>query len=565
MSVPQIKAQGKVVDLNQNHYLGAGGEGAVYVKGGIAYKIYHDPAKTIPAKKIAELSAINKDNVLGPIYPITDKRDNPLGFAMRYVDKTEYLCKLFTKGFRDANNVSPQDINIVVKKMQETMAHIHKTGILVVDANEFNFLLSKDLDEPYFIDVDCYQTPHYPATAIMESIRDPQVKNNKFTEVSDWFSIAIVFFQLYVGTHPYKGRHPAYKKDWQTMMEKGISVFNKDVRMPPNTQPWSVVPKGHLEWFKKIFEHGERIAPPDPDQTVVTAGPVKAQIIASTARFLLQLVKTYDSPIKALRYIGGIPVVYTEKSLYLGDKIFFTKPAARPEPKVRFDFVPASANGLPIFLEFNPTLDTIKWMSLDNSAKGEIRATSFFVGNNRLYAVNGDKLIEHTFMNFGLRTVASQLVVSNVFHSHKTFDGLVFQDILGKCWASIPFAEGKAILKHIPELDKARIISAKYQKYVAVVVSEQSGKVRRSVFCFDKSLQSYTLREEAGDIEEVQFVSLDKGVTVATNEDEVELFVDNAKVKAVDDSPVTGGRKIYSTGNEIFITNRNELHKLSMR
>ena len=47
--------------------------------------------------------------------------------------------------------------------------------------------------------VDSYQTAHYPATAIMPSVRDWKVPLHDFSELSDWFSFAIVSFQVFLG------------------------------------------------------------------------------------------------------------------------------------------------------------------------------------------------------------------------------------------------------------------------------------------------------------------------------------------------------------------------------
>src|SRR6478736_593639 len=197
----QFTVNGKNLMLKQSDYKAAGGEGVVYVKNGNAYKIYHDASKMIAVGKIQELSALTMPNILGP-KDIIYHNNTPVGFVMRYVSDTEFLCKLFTKGFRDKMGVTPDQINHLVKGMQDTLHEIHNKNILVVDYNEMNFLVNRGFDTVYNIDVDSYQTPSYRATAIMESIRDRKVKSGKFTKESDWFSFATVAFQMYMGTHP---------------------------------------------------------------------------------------------------------------------------------------------------------------------------------------------------------------------------------------------------------------------------------------------------------------------------------------------------------------------------
>ena len=51
------------VTLTHRDYIAEGGEGAVFRKGGLAYKIYHDSSKMIPVAKIKELQGIKKENV----------------------------------------------------------------------------------------------------------------------------------------------------------------------------------------------------------------------------------------------------------------------------------------------------------------------------------------------------------------------------------------------------------------------------------------------------------------------------------------------------------------------
>ncbi len=566
MNPTKIKAQGKIIDLNQNHYKGAGGEGTIFVKGGTAYKIYHDPVKMIPVGKIKELSVLNQPNILGPQYPITDLHDVPIGFAMRFVDKTEYLCKLFTKGFRDNNSITPTMINSLVKRMQDTLKGIHSNKILVVDYNEMNFLTDKKFSEGYHIDVDCYQTPNYPATAIMESIRDPQVKGNKFTETSDWFSAGIIFFQLYMGSHPYKSRHPDYGKDWQAMMKAGVSVFNKASRLPPNVQDWSVVPKGHLKWFERVFEHGERCAPPEPDQISATAGQVTPIIVNSTAKFNLQLVRAYDGEIEAIRWINGACYVYTDKSIWIDGRLYksHSQVTGFTAKRNKHDFIYVQ-NNAPVVLTYNDLTEKLTWSTLDDKYSGEIEASSYFIANDRLYVVNNNNLVEYSFMNLGVKVLASQQIVGNVFNSHKTFNGMIFQDILGACHASISVKPGEAHLVKFECLNRARIIDAQYSRGVAVVIAEQQGKIYRYTFVFDKSFATFGTRMEESNLQDVQLTVLDKGISVATNEDALEIFHDSSKVKIVDDSPLTNGQKLLSFGNEIYLINRKELHKVTMK
>ena len=122
----KVKTQKDLVALTEKDYKASGGQGVVYCKNGLAYKIYHDPSKMISVAKIQELAVLKDPHILGPIEPLLDPNTNkPLGFTMQYIDGTEFLCKIFTKSFRDSRGISPQDIVEMVSEMQKTLGYIH--------------------------------------------------------------------------------------------------------------------------------------------------------------------------------------------------------------------------------------------------------------------------------------------------------------------------------------------------------------------------------------------------------------------------------------------------------
>ena len=112
-----------------------------------------------------------------------------------------------------------------------------------------------------FIDVDSYQTPGFKATALMDSVRDRHCHNNQFTPDTDWFSFGIVSFQMFIGIHPYKGKHPDLA-DMDARMMQNISALNKAVSVPKVCYAFDVIPQAYLCWYKAVFEQGKRCAPP---------------------------------------------------------------------------------------------------------------------------------------------------------------------------------------------------------------------------------------------------------------------------------------------------------------
>lgn len=247
-----IKNVGNIT-LTDKNYVGSGGEATIYKHQNMAIKLYHDHKKSIPEAKINELSIISATNVCKPLHTVYDSKNRLIGYCMSFIKDTQPICKLFTKSFRDSNSISHADIIDIVKFIQKTIGIIHDDQCLIVDLNEMNLLVSSDFETPIFIDVDSYQTKSFRATAIMDSIRDRTVKNNNWTELSDWYSFAILAFQLYIGIHPYKGKHPKYKaNEWIKRMDDNISVFDKDTSLPAICNDFTVIPSRHLDWLKKM-------------------------------------------------------------------------------------------------------------------------------------------------------------------------------------------------------------------------------------------------------------------------------------------------------------------------
>lgn len=226
-----VQGQGDVT-LTQRDFVASGGEGSVYARHGVAYKVYTDPTKMIPVGKIRELAAITDPNVVKPTNVLLDKAGHPVGYTMRFVPDAHVLCQLFPRAFRDRMGLDHKQMFSLVQRMQAGVSNCHQANVLIVDLNEMNFLVDPKFHEVFFIDADSYQTRSYPATALMESVRDRHMKHSHdFNEGTDWFGYAVTSFQMMCGIHPYKGKHPTLK-GFDERMLANVSVFNKDVSVP---------------------------------------------------------------------------------------------------------------------------------------------------------------------------------------------------------------------------------------------------------------------------------------------------------------------------------------------
>src|SRR5262245_31770094 len=180
------------VELAKSDFKAQGSQCIVYFKQKTAYEIYTDPGNMIHPEKVRELAVLTHPGIIRPQHLILDKGNRVVGYSMKYVDRAFALCQVFPKSYRLRHNFSPDDALHAVRRIQEIVRQVHSQRILIVDLNEMNLLISDDHRDLYFIDVDSFQTPSFPATALMESVRDRHA--NAFSEGSDWFSFAVVSF-----------------------------------------------------------------------------------------------------------------------------------------------------------------------------------------------------------------------------------------------------------------------------------------------------------------------------------------------------------------------------------
>lgn len=557
----KLHIQGKnQVDLVQKDFLTSGGEGSIYVKGGTAFKVYNDSKKMIPVGKIQELSCLTHPNIIKPEDILIDSKNKPVGYTMKFVKDTYALCQLFTKSFRDRNSITPDMMLDLVRKLQDLVKHAHDHNILIVDLNELNFLTSDDFKDIYAIDVDSYQTPSFPATALMESVRDRHNKN--FSALTDWFAFAIVSFQLFIGIHPYKGKHPQLKNIDDRML-KNVSVLNKEVNVPAVCYPFTVIPQVYLDWYRAVLERGDRVAPPNDLQAVATLVQAIKKMSGSN-NFDIQEMCSFAMPIIDVLFSAGMQIVSTTNEIHMGrDKTGCPMGSVVTSPKC------------------NNVINAAVWrrsLKLFNATAREnidlpIEADAVMSYGNRLYVKSATHILEVQFNNEtigGKNMVASTTSVANVLEKATTmYDGAVFQNLLGAVWLSLFPESGSHLQIRVPELDDYKILDAKYDSGVLMVVgSNKSGAYDKLVFRFDNT--AYDLRV-VKDITPsgLNFVVLDNGICVHLNEEEnVEIFSkkkDSAGLNIIDDPEITGDMKLFKMGVKVLVARGEKLYSLTMK
>lgn len=554
----------KKIRLTKNQFISSGGEGSIYASRGTAFKIYQNPKGVIPYSKMKELSSIQNLNVIKPERLVLSNKNKPIGYTMKHIPKTYALCQIFPKAFRDRTGMDIKNVLHLIQKMQTTIIDIHKENILIVDLNEMNFLVDKKFDNIFFIDVDSYQTKSFPATAIMESIRDRHMANKAaFTELTDWFSFSVVSFQMFCGIHPYKGKHPTIKS-MDDRMKANIPVFHKDVKFPKNVLPFDVIPQAYKDWYKAVLFEGKRFAPPtDPVQVIIV--PVTIKTVTGNEDFDITEIVEYDT--KIIRYISinGTRVTITSDDLYIGHKKVFQT----CNKDMHIAITPLLNKVITATLVDG---DVLLYNSTDEEVPTHnIKADDIMSYRDRIYIKNNDMISELNFVEIGKTVHAVPKHVGNVMeNATKFYDGVIIQNVLGSFIASLFPSAGVHYQIQCPEFKGYQIIDAKYRDNVLIVIASQKGKYDKFILKFDDKFSSYSVRE-IKDISYVgiNFTVLDNGLVVHINEnEELEIFSNKkeaATVKVIDNSAISGDMKLFSDGMQVVFAKGKKLYKLEMK
>jgi hypothetical protein len=556
-----LRVNGKVLpQFTDRDFKCKGGEANLYIRNNIAFKVCHDPSKMIPQAKVKELQALDSPLIVKPIDFIFDD-DTLIGFTMKALNDTCVpLVKLFANGFRDANGITNDHIIELVENIKNETHNIHQKKIVIVDGNELNYMIDNDWITPYFIDINCWQTPNFPATAIMPSIRDFKTKG--FSVLTDWFSFAVISFQLFIGIHPFRGTAPGYKKkDLDKRVKDCVSVLHPNVIIPDAARDLKNIPSAYMDWYFKLFEKGERVPPP---ALPGTAGKTQVQVILiqSTNNFEISEIREFPEDILFYSNFYGNSITKTKSKIYVNR----TDYSVTDNVEIMYvmpEMVPIFAKIENDHVEFKP-LDSA--YSVKNIA---IKCTDKMITNNILYLKNKGKIIEMHFEIFGKKIIPTPKKVWRCEEqSSEMFSSVVAQSVLGDAYLVIPY-DSKCKNIKIPELDDYRIIDAKYDNGVCVVIGHKDGQYDKLIFKFDAGAKySFRIIEDV-DYLPINFVTLDNGVCIMINEDDsVEIFlnrIDKDDVKRIEDPDIHSTMKLSKDGISAMFFKGNKLFSIKTK
>ena len=573
-----VQTVGEVI-LSQRDFVASGGEKDVYAHGDTGYAIYL-PGKMIPTAKIKELSVLDHPNIIRPQHLILDKHNKPIGHTMRFIRNAIPFTQIFPKVFKQNHKLTPEKVLAIVKDFQSLVQFVHGKSILIVDLNELNFLLDYDpvsgngFKEIFAIDVNSYHTPSFPNTVIMPSIRD--FHSSYPTETSDWFSWGVVSFQMQIGMHPYKGGNPNFEnlppgERMEARMKKNVSVFNSESTMPGAALPLDLIPTALKQWYIAVFEKGERIPPPKDYEGIVVVTKVK-EIVGSNL-FVITELGVYDSAVTAVYCSGATRIVQTESG-----GIYINNRSGKCPAHAKLGFTPKMNKPVILHMQKENNIGITTYSAVVRSLENDevlykIAADGIMAYNSRFYIRTGLNVLEVCFIEIGNKVLGAVKTIASVLdlpESTKMFDGVIMQNMAGQYVASIFPESGIHHQIKIPELDGYRLIEAKYENKVLVVVVEKRGKYDRFVFRFDDKHSSYDSRKiEDVDYQGLNFTVADHGVCVMMNEDEkIEAFTnkkDSGAVKIISDPAIDGDVSFFHDGSEVLFAKGAKLYSMTMR
>jgi hypothetical protein len=201
-----------------------------------------------------------------------------------------------------------------------------------------------------------------------------------------------------------------------------------------------------------------------------------------------------------------------------------------------------------------------------NFSSGDFAADQVMNYDGTIYVKNGANIYVLVFLG---NIVTVQRVSGVLENATKLHDGVIIQNLLGACYTSV-FNDKACYQIHLKELDGVRIIEAKYDNKVLMVLGFANGKYDKYIFRLSENYQEYDIRleKDVGPVA-LNFVVLPKGVCAHLNEkEELELFSNvrgSASIKVVSDPALNGDMKLFRDGNQVLFAKGNQLYSIALK
>ncbi len=551
---------GAAVTLGRSDFVASGGQGSVYARGDRAYKVYADPTAAVPPGKLQDLAVLAHPDILRPLEPLLDRQGAQVGHTLRFVPDTEVLCTLFARAFRDQQGITPAIALALCDRLRTLVDAAHAASCLVVDLNEMNFLVSRRWKRVFAIDVDGWQTPRFPATALMDSVRDRHGPPGRFDRGTDWFAFAVTAFQLLRGVHPYKGLHPDVQ-GLDARMTANLSVLDPSVTAPPVIQPVDVVPPALQRWFHEVLQEGARSAPPTATGSLPSRPPAPRPA-ASTPHLEVRTLATFDATVRLwVAHRGRVVAI-------AGDRVFVDgRPQPLPHPTATVGFSPRGNRPVLAWVEGG----RLRLFDLldRRPIPCDLAASRVVSSRARLQILSGTQVLEMGFVEGASLLPAPRPLVQVLPRATSLHPGCALQDLLGARWLSAFAGPGLAHQVRLPAFDRARVLHARCDRGVLVVVAAGPSGPRRHVLRFAADHRTWDLRSADAGPGTAEVVVLDSGVALSVDEQgRLELFSarpGDPRLQLIDLPGLADGMHLCDGGGTVVAVRGREVLRLGMR
>jgi hypothetical protein len=553
-----LAPSGTEITLGTNDFVAEGGEGKVYARSGIAYKIYHDPSAAPPEAKIAALARLTAQQVVRPESLLFDDTGQRVGHTMRHVTDAHPLCRLFTGSFRQRHGFTQQHALHLIDQLRTLLLHVHAAGVVVVDLNEMNILVGPQFDTLYLIDVESWQTPKHPATAILDGVRDRHATG--FNEGTDWFAWAVVVFQLLIGVHPYKGKHPSVL-GLDARMCADLSVLEPAVRCPPSARDFKLIPPPLRPWFERVFHQRHRGGPPAIDPRTA---PVILPAVPHGRALRIDVLWRATAPILAVAEHLGTRCAITADGIWLNGAF-----AGAPPPgaqAIGFGGRDARAVVAAVHRGALTLWDTVTQAPIAT----QLAARAVTSQGGRIYVLGPDSVVELRLHSAGTRLVAAPRRVAHIRpHATTLFDGVAIQRAPGMVLATVFPGPGQALTLRLPDLADGRIVDAKADGGVLALLLRRRGRLHRYEVRFDTQGRLDLRCQSSVSGAALDLVVLGTGVAILrTDGDTLELFSQARGApgrRAVQDPALTDELRLVRLGSTLGAFHHDRLYQLTLR
>jgi hypothetical protein len=197
---------------------------------------------------------------------------------------------------------------------------------------------------------------------------------------------------------------------------------------------------------------------------------------------------------------------------------------------------------------------------------GRTNALDMMYKAGAIYSLYDGKIFEHTFDQFGSKVIHKMRVACNALeNATKFFDGVIFQNLIGKWHITLPYEQGKCLFKAVPELDGFRVLEARAEGNVCGVLAEQKGKYHRFTLTFDKNFLNYQA-EVVKDVDygPINLTVLNNGLCISVADGEARLCMKD-KGKVVADPLFDMTTRLFNVSGGVYFIDKRKIHSVKMK